>query len=213
MVFGQAAGTAWSRPGFLLGGGLLAAWLCGMAWVWLRKRSIKVYQHGLVFWKSAKPRKELRWREISGVSFAQDEWVILSKKFVRIRAVLYPNQTRPVFLQNYCPKADLPELMTRIKANLYPQLEPELRKNIRDGKRIYFGTISISKDGLYLNTRHLAWELVDKIDIENGLLCISLLDKSQNRFAIHRIPNLELLLPLTQLASEIGLQAESSHKT
>lgn len=203
--FGLSAGTAWSRPGFLLGGGLLAAWLCGLALAWLSKRSTRVHQQGLVFWKAGQKKKVYRWREIGGVSFAQEEWILYSAKIVRSRAMLYPNQAKPVRLSNYCPKTDVPELMTRIKANLYPHLEPELRQSILDGKRIFFGPVSISEDGFYLANQHMEWNQLDGINIENGYLQISIQNGGKNRIAIQKVPNLELLLPLTRLASEIAV--------
>jgi hypothetical protein len=210
--YGKAAGIAWSRPGFILGGIFLAAWLGGMVLVWFNRKSTQVYQHGLVFWKPGKKEKAFRWREISGVSFAQDEWSFLTKKLVQVNAVLYPNQSKPFRLIRYCPKENLVELMTRLKANLYPQLEPELHQEFKHHKRLYFGPVSLSLDGFYVNQQFFNWNQLKKIEIENGFLMILPSDGMQIKIAVRRIPNLEILLPLTRLGSEKFLRYHSAEE-
>jgi hypothetical protein len=103
---------------------------------------------------------------------------------------------------------NLPELISRIKARLYPRLFPEFKTAFDAGKWLCFGRLQVHKEGLKFRTGHakqpdvpVSWYQIRHITVKSGFLVVELNGPTnptvkQKRFPISQIPNLELLLQL-----------------
>lgn len=196
--FGPAAADDWSRPWYLLSLGILLIFILA-ALLWTRRlyRSVAVHHNGL---RLALPRPlELRWTQIAGIaSQIQREHFFGLTLRTRQQVWLFPTLGRPVRLD---PLPDLNELVTQIKAHLYPRLLPNLRKDFNTGAWLQFGPIAIQARGLRANGREYPWEEIDQVTIRKGDLVISFADRVKRpprRLAAGSIPNLELLIQILQ---------------
>lgn len=97
-------------------------------------------------------------------------------------------------ISTYCANHDLPEIATRLKARIYPRLEPGLRRRLARGQTVYFGSLSISQTGIKWKKQAYAWEKVHRIEIKKGYLWIYLVGQHLWQLPISEIPNLELLM-------------------
>ncbi|MGW8249280.1 MAG: DUF6585 family protein [Anaerolineales bacterium] len=199
--YGPVAAQYWSRPWYLLAGAALAFFLVllglGLAGA---QRYVGVYKNGLRLRLSR--RKQYTWGELSGVATGAIQTNLLGIPLrTRYQAVLYPTVSSPVRLDNSLE--GLPELLTRLKANLYPRLLPGMRKAFQDGKTVYFGPVAIQGDALLLEqkdgkNRQVSWSQVQSLSVQAGMLVIAIKGESSFRLPVARVPNLELLLQIIQ---------------
>lgn len=199
--YGPVAARFWSRPWYLLAG---AALLILLILLWLRwrraRRFVAVHQNGLRLRLSR--RKDYLWGQISGVASGTVETHLLGKTLrASHKAELYPAVDPPIHLDDSLE--NLPELLTRIKANLYPRLLPDMLQAFKEGKRLYFGSLSISPNELRLQARGapprtISWEEIEGISLQAGMLTIKPQNQSPIRLPVARVPNLELLLQIIQ---------------
>jgi hypothetical protein len=198
---GQAAAVAWSLPTIGVSGILFALWII-ITWA-VKPHKMTIHQNGFILWDSGEINHALRWNEVSGISFLQEEWVLFRTRIISTMSYVFPNRGRKINLGKYCSSKDLPEVVTRIKAALYPTLDPQLRKILWTKRAIYFGELSLSPVGLSFRETQYPWSEIKKIDINNGFLAIS---SNQSIFSISlkNVPNIELFLLMAELAKEIG---------
>lgn len=199
--YGPVAAQHWSRPWYLLSG-LAFLVLCLVLLIGLVRgqRYVAVHKYGLRIRLSR--RKQYAWADLSGVSTG----VVQTRLFgtalrTQHQAVLYPTVDPPVKLDNLLE--DLPELLTRIKANLYPRLLPGMRQAFKEGKTLYFGPVAIRRDELLVEdhdgkSRLIPWSEIDSINVQAGMLVITNQKKAKIRLPVARVPNLELLLQIIQ---------------
>ena len=116
----------------------------------------------------------------------------------RLRAVIFPNQGREIRLDNRLQ--NLAELISRVKASLYPRLFPELKTSFQAGKWLYFGPLAMQTKSLRFRQVELTWEQVENIQVKNGYLAVSWKEGPESarnvRIPIAKIPNLELFLQI-----------------
>lgn len=194
--FGPVAATFWSRPWYLLS--LLALFTFSILTLYrirIARRFVAVHKNGLRLGLSH--TKILSWEQIAGISTAitQDRFLGLPLHTSH-RATLHPNVGKPIPLSPSLQR--FPELITRIKASLYPRLLPGLRADFQTGKWLHFGAVSIQSQALRLQGRQIPWTQVKRITVQSGYLVVEV-DQSQNRFLTSQILNLELLLELIDL--------------
>jgi hypothetical protein len=199
--YGPVAARFWSRPWYLLAG---AAFLLLVILLVLRARSsrrfVAVHQNGLRLRLSR--RGQYTWGQISGIASGALETRLLGKTLrTSYWAELFPSVDKPIRLDNSLE--GLPELLTRIKANLYPRLMPAMRQAFQEGKRLYFGPLSVSKEDVRLEAkeppwRTIPWEQVEAVAVEAGMLEIKTKESAKIRLPVARVPNLELLLQIIQ---------------
>ncbi len=199
--YGPVAARFWSRPWYLLAGVALLLFIILLGQRLRRARHlVAVHQNGLRLHLSR--RQELLWGHISGIAAGAVESRLLGKTLrLRHRAELYPAIGAPIRLDDGLE--NLPELITRIKANLYPRLLPDMRQAFKEGKRLYFGALSISPAELRLQKKGsqpiiIPWEEVEEVTVQAGVLVVKAKDNAGIRLPVARVPNLELLLQIIQ---------------
>jgi hypothetical protein len=197
---GPAAAEQWSRPWFWLAWAALAVFvlLCILRLLDLR-RFAAVHTGGVRLRPGILGTHSLLWGQISGVALSATQAVFFHRRGqTRLRAVIYPNQGRPIRLGERLE--NLAELVSRIKASLYPRLLPEMKASFQAGKWLYFGPLSLQAGVLRLQQAELTWQQVDDIQLKDGFLAVSWREgpgPARNvRIPISKIPNLELLLQI-----------------
>ena len=103
-----------------------------------------------------------------------------------------------VSLNRYIHPHDLPEVVTRIKAELYPQLEIRLRNSLNAGEEISFGPIGLNKNGVICRTNHYTWDQISQIFIDKGILKVEMSGGNVFHQSLRYIPNLEILILLVR---------------
>ena len=201
--YGPVAAMIWSRPWYILAVIALAIFmLASLARLLRAQRFVAVHEKGLLI--SLKRHQSLRWEEIAGVSMETARYEIAARQFGLIYSgVLYPNAGKPVNLPGAIQ--NLPELLTLIKARLYPRLLPHLQANLESGQWLYFGPVAIQKEGIRLSNeglfdhkRSVEWAQVVRMDVLSGYLVVELSDNTTHKLPVSKIPNIELLLQLIQ---------------
>ena len=213
---GPVAAASWSRPWFQLA--TLALVIFGILVTYrllLARRFVSVYKMGVRLRLNPLHTRQLRWDQITGISntILQDHFFGIRLR-TRQRAILYPNAGGPLTLGE--DLENLPELVSRLKAGLYPRLLSGLTSDFESGKWLYFGPIAINKQGMRLRRNRsrnqqpqsersadkkgtfLTWDRIEHLTVHSGELVVELRDQSPNRIPVSRIPNLELLLQIIQ---------------
>lgn len=196
--FGPVAAEARSRPWFLLASLALAVFAVLLLFR-LRQASqlVTVRQHGLHYRFPPARAGSLRWQDMTGITAAPIQEYFLGFPLRAYWLVkLHPMKGSPVSLDNTL--RNLPELISRIKAGLYPHLLPRLRARLRAGDWISFGPLDLHAQTFRLRGREFLWTEVEHIDAQSGYLTIELKNQVVHRIPISRIPNIELLLKLIQ---------------
>jgi len=200
--FGPVAAGAWSRPWYVLALFALLVFLA-LAFYRLvqRRRFIAVYKKGLHIQLGR--ARVFRWEEIAGIAFRASRRHFLGIPIqTRYHAVLFPGTGRPVELPGSIQ--NFPEMVSNIKAHLYPRLAPELHANFQAGQWLYFGPVAIQQTAIKLGSntrpagRTIPWSGVDRLTVQSGYLVVELKDGPRRRLPVSQIPNLEILLDLIQ---------------
>ena len=198
---GPVAAEHWSRSWFLLSWLALATFAMLTFYRLLASRCfVIVHKNGLRFRLDTFFTRILLWKEIAGVSNSFTQEVFLNLPlYKRQQATLYPNVGRPVHLRG--DLQNFPDLISRIKASLYPRLYPGLSAGFHAGQWLYFGPLSVQSQGLRLATT-IPWPQVDRLEVREGCLVIALngqgIRPDPLKIPVSQIPNLELLLQLVQ---------------
>lgn len=202
--FGPVAANNWSLPWYLLAiMAFITLLILSIYRLNIARRYVALHQNGLNI--RIKQKQPLIWDQISGLSVS-----IVKKHILGIdlrtsyQATLHPNIGQPTRLDDGFE--NLPDLLTQIKAKLYPRLFSKLVPELEAGKLLYFGKIAISQNGLHTlhNMRwdSIAWKYVNSIAIKSGYLVISLADNRVQKYDIGDIANPELLLEIIQTTIE-----------
>lgn len=214
--YGAVAANLWSQPWLWLSlAALVVFLLLGIVRLAASRRWVDLYQKGLRI-KPGKPAF-LPWSQVAGVSTEISGARKLSGgERLRYRAALHPTTGRPIHLDEGLE--NLPELLSQIKAHLYPRLLPALKEEFHTGRWVHFGELAISSQGLRLgadqrNWLDITWPEIKGVQVQNGRLTIEYGQPAakgavqaganhtslrQRWFEAGRIPNIELLLQLIQ---------------
>lgn len=194
--FGPVAATIWSRPWYLLAIIALFAFIA-LAIYRLRftRRFVAVHKQGLRL--ALSDRRTLRWSEIAGIASSTTQYQFLGLSLrTRYNAKLFPNIGKPIRFDNSLQ--NLPELLTYIKAQLYPRLSTLLQTNFIEGKWLHFGPISIQRQTIQILDQQYSWSQVEQISVNAGYLVINTNPNSRHHFPVAKIPNIEILLQIIQ---------------
>jgi hypothetical protein len=195
--FGPAAATLWSRPWYLLS--VIFLIVCGLLLfrrLRLIHRYVAVHQKGLNL--ALDQAIMYRWEQLAGISISIEQFQFLNLPFhPRYHAVLYPNIGKPIAL--YDTLQDYPELLTQIKAKLYPRLLPGLKASFEAGQWAYFGPVAINRETFKFKQHPHPWSEIKRLTVERGVLVVELKNRGHLRLPVSQIPNLEILLQLIHL--------------
>lgn len=219
--YGPVAAVTWSRN-WLLGSlvAFILLMLLGLHRLVASRRRIAVHAHGLELAGFRRPLFELlpfttpytlMWSQIEGIAAQafQDHFRGRPKP-VRYRAVLFPRAGKPIRLHGIDLQPDHPdsagelsELISRLKASLYPRLLPKLRAAFSAGEWLSFGPLAIQRQNIRFaraKNQPLAWNQVKSITVKSGCLVVELhkdsLASPRHQYPVSQIPNLELLLQI-----------------
>lgn len=160
-----------------------------------RRGFVAIHENGVAIRQTWGKVRILGWSAIAGLASEQSEQYFLGWRLgLRYQATLIPTTGKPMHLPAGLEKT--PELISQLKACLYPRLLPGLEASLQAGKNLYFGPLSISPHGLVSGSQRWSWAEVQYFDIQNGWLEIKGPPRGALRFAAGAIPNLELLLQL-----------------
>lgn len=193
--FGPAAVPAWGQA--LLTQSVIlfiAAVMLLAEYTIRRKYGLLINKEGLTFYRPFFSEVFIPWISVQGIAFAQDQFGNSKKR--ESRAVLWLDAEQQVSLKRYVHPRDLPGVVTRIKAELYPQLELRYRNTLQGGGYITFGAIALNRYGITLHNHPYTWDQIGKITIDNGQLTVVLRNQRALRQDIIDIPNLEVLISL-----------------
>jgi len=201
--FGPTAAEIWSKPWFILTDIALIAYL-GLALRRLRRarQVVTVHQYGIAIRLHHKKRFIFNWSQISGLACAtvQPTFLGLALKS-RHRVTIYPTQGNPISLNDRIP--NIPGLAKRIKAKIYPNLMPILRKSFTQGHPINFGLITFEQESLHVQDQAIPWNQITNINVKGGFLMVESKTNRPVKIPIGKIPNIELLIQLLQEGVEI----------
>lgn len=205
--------TDWAQPWFIIALlALSAVCLLLVAILGRKPHYLSIHQKGLRWRLPNQPEGFSPWEDITGIAaaFTQEHFLGLPLRR-RYRARLYPTQGSPIDLKENLQ--NLPELITQLKANLYPRLLPRLDKAWENGEWLYFGALAIHPQALrlanhlpagpFLNKlasegdwRQAPWEQIKSLSVKDGFLVVELHNVGSNRIPVSQIPNFELLFQL-----------------
>jgi hypothetical protein len=213
---GPIAAASWSRPWFQLATlALVVFGILALYRLLLARRFVSVHKMGVRLRLNPFQTRQMRWEQIAGISntILQDHFLGVRLR-TRQKALLFPGTGNALTLRE--DLENLPELISRLKASLYPRLLPGLKTSFEAGKWLYFGPIAINKQGMRIKrnrTRNwqpesnqpagnsqaiFTWNRIEHLTVHSGELVVELRDQSPKRIQVSRIPNLELLLQIIQ---------------
>ena len=217
-VLGPLAYGLWQGQVIQAEHGIVAAQAASQDWYWLalgsvvvfgllvvvrlaaRRSFVAVHENGVAIRQTWGKVRILGWSAIAGLASEQSEQYFLGWRMgTRYRSTLTPTTGKPVHLPGGLEKT--PELISQLKACLYPRLLLGLEASLQAEKSLYFGPLAISPRGLVCGSQRWSWEEVEYFDIQNGVLEIKTGPKRSLRYATGEIPNLELLLQLVPLCA------------
>jgi hypothetical protein len=221
--YGPAAGFAWGTPW------LAFAVLAFFAWLVLLVRKlqfphykIQVNKNGLQFEGYRAAQKvlglgnTLSWDMFSGITVETIGKKIRNdpqgNEISSLKVALLLSDGKKINLFESGDRRgglkNLSELVSRIKANLYPRLMQKYNSAFSAGQVLTFGPVSVQRQELRIQIHHrgkysssIPWDQVRHITVKSGYLVVELIQSPdpvqyQRRFPVSQIPNLELLLQI-----------------
>lgn len=200
--FGPVAAQAWSTPWFILSSFALVVFFLLVTYrLLLARTSVAIHDRGLVLKLIPLTTRRLTWEQLAGVASQAVQEKFLTRPLRSYHeAVLIPSSGRPVHLPRQMER--LPELISRIKASLYPRLLPALQAGFESGQWLFFGPAAIQKESLQIRGRKMPWKDVERILVQQGCLVVEFRGEAHpsQSIPLSQIPNVELLLQLIQQA-------------
>lgn len=194
--YGPVAAEYWSRPWYNLAIVATAIFLI-LGWyrLSLSLTAVKVYQKGISIRTGFSGARSFGWDDFQGLtsSTTQEHFFGLPVRST-YHARLILNSGKTIGLPRSLKQ--IPELISRLKANLYPRLLPKLQSEFASGAWLSFGPIAIQLQGLRLDSQAASWKQVKQLDVRQGELMIEFNERANRTIPVGRIPNLELVLQL-----------------
>ena len=101
------------------------------------------------------------------------------------------------------------ELAQAIEENTFPSLFEQADQGYNACGSLTFGPVMVNKSGIHFGKKHYAWDEVQQISIQEGVLKVSKKGGglfSGRRVAVAAIPNLRVLLNI--ITQVVGIQTE-----
>ena len=201
--YGPVAATAWSQN--WLTWGVLIGILTLVTTIWQVYHSrvqVTIFRYGIEVKTPGHSRQPYRWEDITGIASTSTQEQFFGHTYhVNHRLTIWLIKGNPISLDDHI--ANLLELATRLKANLYPRLLPGLRSRFQSGQPIPFGPITIQSGYIIVREDQIPWNQIKHITVMSGHLIVdgqAQTSKQSNRYhlSVSKIPNIELLLQLMQ---------------
>ncbi len=199
--YGPVAASSWSQNWLVAGILICGITLIITSWQFYRSRvSINLYQYGISIKLPGRSIRNHRWEDISGIASATIQEKILGQIIrTRHRCTLFFTQGTSISFDDRVHK--ITELITRLKANIYPRLLPKLRLQYISGQQLVFGPIGIHINYIDIKEKQIPWDQINRITVNSGHLCIEISNQpaghtTLHRISIEKIPNLELLFQI-----------------
>ncbi|HEY62299.1 MAG TPA: hypothetical protein G4N95_06570 [Anaerolineae bacterium] len=196
--YGPIIAEKWSKPWYVLSGFTLIILI-----IWLLQRvkeahsCLHFYKKGMLIQRPFHKSIPLFWKQIQGISISITDRVFVGKVIhSQYTIVIYPNIGQNLKIQinsNYYP-----EIISRIKAKIYPRLHSQLRENLDSGEILDFGDVHLSKYKLYTDKENTPWKQVRLVDIRDGSVVIELKNQKAISIPIKNVMNLEVMMQIIQ---------------
>lgn len=212
--YGIAAALSWSWPWFLAAAVILFFTLLLLPQLFSRPGLISVHKNGLMIISGGRPASQtpVPWEKLAGIAVdaeSKGRSAEGTKVEINHQAALIFKRGRPLLLKEKGSGRwvidRLPELISHIKAVLYPRLLPAMEVDFNSGAWLQFGPVSIHSLAFSLetgnvSTHQIPWRQVKRITVENGELVVELDGRGKQpvrkAVPVAQIPNLELMLQI-----------------
>lgn len=207
--YGPVAAQFWSQPWYAASALALAVLAVLFLTRWMRwMRRVDVHQEGLHLRLSPLRSQKLPYSALAGIATdtIQERFLHLPLR-TAYRAILFPSTGRPVRLDDSL--TGLPELVTRVKASLYPRLIPTLEAEFQRGQWLRFGPLVVHQQELRLGRQRVRWQAVERLSVQAGCLVVELknpspgVQRSTLKIPVANVPNFEILLQLIQQGANL----------
>lgn len=196
--FGPIFAEIRSRPWFILGGIsliLLILWLVQR--IKRAHRCLIIYKNGIIIQRPYRRKITLPWSQIKGVSTLIIDRTFLKNKIISEYYLTIHSKNGKKF-RLPSNENHFPEMVSRIKARLYPLLHDQYQRSIHADQDIDFGSIKISKYNLTTGNTTIPWKDIRMINIKTGMLLIELYQSKSIRIPIKKIINPDLMMQIIQ---------------
>lgn len=201
--FGPIAAQIWSWDWLLWGMVIGGFTLVITAWQVYRSRiNVYLYRDGITVQFPLQKTQALLWNEINAISSASVHEKLWGHSLrIHHKLKIFTTQGKSYTFDDRIH--NLPELTTRLKANLYPRKLSNLRSRFKDGHKLVFGPITIDTFSMKINQKNIPWNQVKKMTVNNGHLIIMMKQSGITKpkhlsMPVYQIPNLELLMQVLQ---------------
>ena len=203
VYYGTIPAVNWSRIWFLIAVLIVLFLIIIVTTHVIKSRQfVKVYKNGLSYRLGLIKIENIFWEEIHGISTKLSREHFLHRKLTtRKSAKVYFRNREKIKITDNLEKFE--DLITLLKANIYPRIQPKMHKGIKANHWIKFGPVMVHLNAIKIRLRRfpyqivkLTWDQVKKIRIQSGQLILERKEKSQIKIFTSEIPNLEILLQL-----------------
>jgi len=198
--YGPAVVSRWSTPWFIAAGAFGGLSLVlGLFILRGRRLEVSLYGAGITY-QHGRKRISIPWQDIQRLHASAVRYGIFGliwggEMEVRldIRGGRQIRLTRSI--------ANLPDLVEKIKRNIYPHLLARYTRAFNQGHALEFGPLTLNGEGVIRAGRLLPWAQLASADLERGVLKLTPVKGGAGRrikLPAHQIPNLDVCIQLIQ---------------
>jgi hypothetical protein len=198
--YGPAVVGRWSTPWFIAAAAFAGLGLTIAILLWRSRRlEVGLYGAGLTYQRGRR-RLMVPWQDIQRLHASAVRYGIFGLIWggeMQVRLDLKGGQqvrlTRTL--------ADLPDLVEKIKRNIYPHLLANYTRAFNQGQALEFGPLTLNGDGVARSGRLLPWVDLASADLDRGVLRLTPAQGAsarRMRIPAHQIPNFDVCLQLIQ---------------
>lgn len=198
--YGPAVVSKWSTPWFIAAAAFAGLSLVISIFI-LRGRQLEVSLYGAgIVYQHGRNRISIPWQDIQRLHASAVRYGIFGLIWggeMEVRLDIRGGQqirlTRAI--------AHLPDLVEKIKRNIYPHLLAGYTRVFNQGQALEFGPLTLNGEGVLRAGRLLPWTQLASAELERGVLKLTPVKGGPGRrmkLPAHQIPNLDVCLQLIQ---------------
>jgi len=198
--YGPAVVSKWSTPWFIAAAAFAGLSLAISIFI-LRGRRLEVSLHGAgIVYQNGRTRISIPWQDIQRLHASAVRYGIFGLIWggeMEVRLDIRGGQqirlTRAI--------AKLPDLVEKIKRNIYPHLLASYTRAFNQGQALEFGPLTLNGEGVMRAGRLLPWAQLASADLQRGVLKLTPVKGGPGRritLPAQQIPNLDVCLQLIQ---------------